>query len=137
MADLIDSLKQQHEEIIETLEKLKNYSLSSEEKRAMLLEAKNTFLRHLSLEDAKLYPVLRKAGERNKELTRTLDIFASELKEITDKVLGFFEKLEEYELSNIDFAKEYGKFYELFNRRIRREENVLYEEYRKVYAHLA
>ncbi len=136
MADLIDSLEQQHKEIIEKLEEIKVQTLSSNEKMQKLYEAKNTFLRHLSLEDAKLYPVLTKASERNSSLKRTLEIFAGEMKEITDKVVCFFDNLENLKLDKIDFAKEYGKFYALLKQRIRREENILYEEYKKVYAHI-
>ncbi len=137
MEDLIKSLIQQHEEIVGILEKLKDTGLSSGQKKDLLLEAKTTFLRHLSLEDVKLYPVLNEAAKRNQDLKMTLDKSAVEMKQITNKVLGFFDKIDSYDLASIDFANEYADFYTLFNERMRKEETVLYEEYKKVYAHIS
>lgn len=131
MSDLIEQFIKEHNKLIDILEKAWKLGIASSETKEMLLNAKTLLINHLKKEDEKLYPVLNKAAETNKNLATTIAIFASEMDKITKNVLSFYEELSK---SKDDFklSKSFGEFFALLKIRIRREENILYKEYKNL-----
>ncbi|OJF76986.1 MAG: hypothetical protein BKP49_03765 [Treponema sp. CETP13] len=128
MSILVEELKQEHITIIETLKKTKELGFSSEEGQNTFRAAKKIFLSHLEKEDAKFYPVLYKAAEKDRNLKENLDIFANDMDKISKKVLDFFDKYSTGG-SGIEFAKDFGTLYATVTQRIRREETIIYKKY--------
>ncbi len=128
MSKLVDELKREHSVIVETLNKVKSLSITSEEGQNTLLAAKSGLLAHLKKEDEQLYPVLNNAAESDAVLKRTLDTFAKDMDEISKVALEFFEKYSTGG-SGIEFAKDFGRLYAALSQRISKEENIIYAKY--------
>jgi hemerythrin-like domain-containing protein len=128
MSKLVEELKHEHITIIDTLNKIKELSFSSEEGQNTMSSAKKMFLSHLDKEDAHLYPVLYKAAKSDSNLKTNLDIFANDMEKISKNVLEFFNKYTT-ESSGIEFAKDFGTLYATLIQRIRREETIIYQKY--------
>lgn len=131
MNRLVDELKKDHEEIVEVLTKVKKLGISSKDGQDMLLAAKGGLLAHLSKEDKRLYPILRKAAENNQNLKTTLDMFAKDMESVSKAAVEFFEKYEKGG-SGIEFAKDFGRLVGVLSIRIQKEENIIYAEYEKM-----
>ena len=130
MFDLIERLKEEHRVITASLEEVKSLGIVSQEGQKKLAFVKETLLKHLKLEDEKLYPVLKEIAEAEESLRLTLDIFAKDMDEVSRKVLDFFERYSRGG-SGIDFARDFGALYALLSTRIRKEEDVLFVAYNK------
>ena len=63
MPDLVAELKKEHGVITETLNKVFDAGIISEEGQNLLLAAKSGLITHLMNEDERLYPVLNNAAE--------------------------------------------------------------------------
>ncbi len=131
MSSLVEELKKEHLLISSTLTKVRTQGIVSKEGQKTLLDAKNSFLAHLKKEDEQLYPVLRKAAEKDPNLKRTLDIFAKDIEFISQVVLIFFKKYESGG-SGLEFAKDFGRLSAALSVRIVKEENVIYEKFNEL-----
>ena len=125
MSNLVEELKSDHAVIAETLNKVKNLGITSEEGQNILLAAKNGLLAHLRKEDEQLYPVLNNAAESNAALKQTLDMFAKDMEVISKAALDFFDKYSTGG-SGVEFAKDFGRLFATLSQRISKEENILY-----------
>ncbi len=128
MSVLVNELKSEHAKIAKVLEQASSLGITSPEAQKMLLEAKAGLLAHLKKEDEKLYPVLRKAAEKNPDLKRVVDHFAKDMEAISQVALDFFDKYAEGG-SGFEFGKDFGRLFSSLSNRIHREESILYQKY--------
>ncbi|MBI5970137.1 MAG: hemerythrin domain-containing protein [Deltaproteobacteria bacterium] len=131
MDRLISEFQRDHVVIMDTLNVVKRHGLSSREGKDGLNSVRDTLLAHLKKEDAHLYPVLRKAAEKDEALKQTLDLFAKDMAEISNAALKFFAKYAAGG-AGTEFARDFGGLYATLQGRIRKEENNLYKAYEKL-----
>ena len=91
MDRLISEFKRDHVVVMDTLNVVKRHGLSSKEGKEGLKSVRDTLLAHLKKEDAQLYPVLRKAAEKDENLKQALDLYAS-LSSKDNLRIGFTKK---------------------------------------------
>ena len=131
MSQLIDELKKEHVAIANILGEVSKLGITSKEGQAKLMVAKNGLLAHLKKEDDKLYPALKSAAQNDKNLGFTLDVYAKDMDGISKAAIAFFTKYAQGG-SGMEFAKDIGGLVATLKSRIRKEEDVLYEEYNKL-----
>ncbi len=131
MSDLVDSLKKEHNILVEALDSMMKLGVTTKEGQEKLYSAKEALLAHLSLEDKELYPVLRRAAESDDSVRSTLDIFAKDMEEISKTALSFFAKYAQGG-DSLEFAKELGRLLAALRNRIGREEDILYKQFDKL-----
>ena len=131
MSQLTLELRKDHGQIVKILNDVSELGITSKEGQRMLMDAKEGLLAHLKKEDDRLYPVLKKAAEKNPELKKTLDIFAADMAGISSAAISFFTKYAQGG-SGIEFAKDIGSLFSTLKTRIRKEEEYLYKEYDKL-----
>ena len=90
MSDIIKELKNEHTIIIDDIYNIERLGIYSKEGKNKYFTTKRDFLAHLKKEDEKLYPVLRKAAERNKEFKKKLAYFSENEEKVTEAALQFF-----------------------------------------------
>ncbi len=120
---------QDHVEMISILQKVKELRIGTVEAKQELFQVKDMLLNHLSKEDEQLYPVLKKAAKSDNSLAKKLNTFAKDLEEISGFVINFFEKSDDR--ASMEFARGFGKLFVTLNKRIQREEIILYPQYNK------
>ncbi len=128
MTILIEELKKEHSEIMDTLNEVRKLGVLSKEGQAKLLSLQTSLLAHLEMEDDQLYPALRRGAGHNKDLKNTLDLFTMDMENVSKIVRGFFDKYSEG-VSDEELPGEFEKLCTALGRRIRNEEESLYEEY--------
>jgi len=128
MSDLIEVFKEDHQHILDSLERIKNIGTDYLSMNATLKEMKEAFLAHMSLEDAEFYVKLRRRVNLSQDLVRTLDILIKDLEELKISSLIFFEKyaVQEEEVMEKEFAQDFHNFHEKVLKRIDLEENQLF-----------
>jgi hypothetical protein len=131
MSALVEELKKDHSEIVDALNEVKELGILSKEGQSKLMSAKERFLTHLKKEDEQLYPVLRKKAENNKQLESALDLCAIDMENVSRIVLEFFDKYYGGVIDE-DFPREFERFFAAFSKRIKDEEDILYDEYDKI-----
>ncbi len=133
MAKLIEELKSEHSVMANMLNNVTKVVTNSKERQDILSSAKTGLLAHVKKEDTELYPVLKKAAERDDNLRLILDMFAKDMDAISKSAFGFFDKYTQGNShSELDFAVDFGRLLGLLELRIRKEENILYPEYEKI-----
>lgn len=128
MSDLVSELKYEHSQISECFSKVMKLGVNSEEGKKLLFSAKSYLPAHLKKEDEKLYPVLWKEAENNSDLKRMLGVYASDMDATLKVALEFFDKY----ASDGDpdmFSEDFNKLFRVLNKRIMREEAVIYKKY--------
>jgi len=128
MSILIEELKKEHSEIIATLNEVKKRGILSKEGQGKLMSVQTSLLAHLEMEDDRLYPVLRKEAEHNKDLNNTLDLFEMDMENVSTIVREFFDKYSE-EFSGKELPEDFENLFAALSKRISNEEVSLYEEY--------
>lgn len=128
MSKLVEELKKDHAVIVDVLNKIKETGVSSKEGQNLLTSAKSGLLAHLKKEDVQLYPVLNKAAESDDSLKRSLDVFATDMQNISKAALEFFDKYSGGG-SGYEFAKDFGRLLAALSKRITTEENVIYKKF--------
>ena len=131
MSILIEELKKEHSEILATLNEVKEIGIHSKEGQGKLMSLEVSLLAHLGIEDDQLYPTLKKEAEHNSSIKDTLDLFAMDMENVSKTVLEFFEKYSEG-FSGMDLkelSEDFDNFLAALTKRIRNEEESLYEEY--------
>lgn len=131
MSALIEEFKREHSEIMTILNEAKELGILSKEGQVKLMSVRASLLEHLWNENERLYPVLWKEAEKSGELKDVLDLFAIEMDEVSRVVQGFFDK---YSVGTVDedFPVEFEKLFASISKRIKDEENILYDEYEKI-----
>ncbi len=94
---------------------------------------KTALLAHLQLEDTELYPGLQRLGKATGQpsLQTTADLFASNMKRITDAVTGFLGRYEGKNFDVIAFNRDWKSIVEVLGSRIQSEETTLFPMYEK------
>ena len=128
MSILIDELEHEHEVVMGLLERLQGAEVESKETQQIISSMKTALLAHFEKEDAKLYPTLRKAAKKSKELTNILSLFAREMDMVEQAASQFLDKYFQGG-DQSDFCRDLGKFTVAIRKRINREEYVLYRKY--------
>ena len=131
MSILIEELKKEHSEIVATLNEVKELGILSEEGQDKLMSLEVSLLAHLGIEDDQLYPVLKKEAEHYNSIKDTLELFAIDMENVSKTVREFFEKYSEG-FSGMDIkelSEEFDNLLAALTKRIRNEEESLYEEY--------
>ena len=128
MSVLIEELKKDHSEIVDLLKEVKELGILSKEGQAKLLSAKAHLLTHLNKEDEQLYPVLRKKAEKNKQLEDALDLCVIDMENVSRVVQEFFDKYSRG-VSGKELQKEFEDLFVALDKRVRNEEDILYDEY--------
>jgi len=131
--ELIEELKAEHKILLNILDNINKSGIGTQEGRMTLLTAKTTLLEHLKKEDTALYPVLWQGAAKDFNLKESLQLFASDMNKISANAIHFFDKYKEGD-SGITFASDYGTLLGTLRIRIRREEEILYNEYQKLTA---
>jgi iron-sulfur cluster repair protein YtfE (RIC family) len=128
MSVLIEELKKDHSEIVDLLKEVKKLGILSKEGQAKLLSAKAHLLKHLNKEDEQLYPALIKKAETIKHLNTALDLCAIDMENVSRVVQEFFDKYSRG-VSGKELQKEFENLCEALDKRVRNEEDILYDEY--------
>ena len=131
MSALIEEFKREHSEILAILNEVKELGILSKEGQAKLMSIKASLLEHLWNENERIYPVLWKEAEHNKDLKELLDLFAIEMEGVTKVVQQFFDKFHEGTVDR-DFTHEFEAVFAAVSKRIKNEEEILYGEYENI-----
>ena len=131
MSVLIEELKKEHSKIVTTLNEVRELGLLSRDGQTKLMSIKASLLAHLKKEHEQLYPALRKEAEHNKSLKYTLDLFAMDMEKVSRVVQELFGKYSEGVVDE-EFPTEFESFFTALNKRIRNEEDALYDEDEKM-----
>ena len=128
MSALIEEFKNEHSEIVDALQEVKELGILTKEGQAKLMSVKAALLEHLKEEDEKFYPVLRKEAEKNKKLKEELDIFAKDFESVSKVVLEFFDRFDKGVLGS-RLLWDFETLIMVLRNRIMNEEIFLYGEY--------
>lgn len=128
--ELIQTLKNEHRELVAALKEIQQKGIVSPDGRKVFFVIREKLLAHLKHEDEEFYPRLRKAAERDKSLNELLNVFARDMKQITDTAQNFFKKYSK-ESTGVEFAGDLGKLFVMLGNRISREENILFAAFLK------
>ena len=131
MSALIEEFKREHSEIVAILNEAKELGILSKEGQVKLMSVKASLLEHLWNENERLYSVLWKEAEREKDLKELLDLFAIGMEGVSKIAQRFFDKFYEGTLDK-NFQNEFEEFYAAINKRIKNEEEILYNEFEKI-----
>jgi iron-sulfur cluster repair protein YtfE (RIC family) len=131
MTALIEEFKREHSEILAVLNEVKELGILSKEGQTKLMSIKACLLEHLWNENERIYPVLWKEAEHNKDLKELVDLFAIEMEDVTKAVQQFFKKLHEGTVDR-NFPHEFKAFFAAISKKIKNEEEVFYVEYEKI-----
>ncbi|MBT6995495.1 hemerythrin domain-containing protein [Candidatus Woesearchaeota archaeon] len=134
---LIKKLKKQHEDILFLFKNLNSFiegkDISKTNCMLTLLNLKSELIKHLTLEDKKLYPELDKS--KDEKTRKTSKKFSNEMKGISQAAVDFFNKYSNLKVEEIEkqksFKKEIKELKEVVKVRIELEEKVLYPLYEK------
>ena len=126
---MIESLRQEHSKIINALNNIKKHGIGSKEGRGTLLIAKEFILKHMEREDKEFYPIIKEAAKYNPMLKRVLKEFDEDMEQITFYTIGFFDGYSTSNNKDMNIAIE--KFIEILKRRMLREYNILFPEFKK------
>ena len=127
----VEKLKKEHAVIIDAMSKAKFLGVTSEEGRALLLEAKKILLEHLANEDKYLYPVLKKASQNDDRLKTLISEDVSEIGAVTEMANKFFKKCEKNQ-TDAQYIEDFKELFKSLLYRIHNEENTIYAEYDKI-----
>ncbi len=131
MSALIEEFKREHLGIVAILNEVKELGILSKEGQAKLMSIKASLLEHLWNENERIYPVLWKKAEHNEDLKELLDLFAIEMKDVSKVAEQFFNKFHEGSVDK-NFPNEFEELFTAINKRIKNEEEILYDEYEKI-----
>lgn len=131
MSALIDQLIKEHSEIFAELNEANDLSIITKEGQNKLFSTKADLLVHLNNEDEYLYPVLRKEAENNKQLESILNSFSSEMENISESAMKFFEKYTDRVLDS-RYVESFETIFATLSERMKKEESVLFAEYEKL-----
>ncbi|GAX59924.1 hypothetical protein SCALIN_C05_0009 [Candidatus Scalindua japonica] len=131
MSALIEELKKEHTEIIDTLKECRELGFFTKKGQTKLISIKANLLEHFKEEEEKFYPALRKAAVQNTKLKKELDVFAKDWGNVSGIAFEIFDSYEKG-FSGDRFLLDFGILFSVLRNRMRYEENILYGEYDKL-----
>ena len=131
MNKLINELTEEHKIISNTLKHILDKGILSNESKNDIFEVKTILLKHINIEDEKLYPILYQASKSDTDLKKTLDFFVSDMGEISNFVMRFFSKYET-DTNGADFIKDLVSIISKLEQRIYQEETILYKKFEEI-----
>ena len=128
----IEELKEQHRSIIDEFNILLSLLMKEENKSILkqLKKIKSKILKHLKLENKKLYPQLLKIVG---DVSKTAGSFYNEMERIGKKAMEFFDSYTTKAEESKQFRNETKDIISIITRRINIEEDVLFPLYEKYY----
>lgn len=130
MSQLVTKLKDDHATMNEAFAELKKLGVNHSDFPKKIIHLKSMLMAHLKKEDAELYPVLKKAAEKEPSIQGTLNVLAKDMDSIAKTAFDFFEKYQKGG-DAAEFFKDSIKVEMAISTRMRREETTLYEIYDK------
>jgi iron-sulfur cluster repair protein YtfE (RIC family) len=130
MSDFINSLREEHTAIKESLNKIGSMDLSSKEARVRLADIREVFVKHLQKEDEEMYPKLKELALSDEQLKSILQYMEEEIKLITQFVLIFFDKYSK-KTKQAGFDREFSLICSTLIKRIEKEEELFFPEFEK------
>ena len=130
MSNLIEQLKIEHMELVESLKEAHKLGIVNEEGRKKLMSMKEKLLSHMKKEDDELYPSLNRAADKDENFRVALDYFTANMHEISVKALSFFEKYASGG-NKMEFIRDYKDLLTVLTERIDKEETILFGEFYK------
>ena len=131
MTDFIDSLRQEHAAIKDSLKRISTMDLDSREARIKLMKVKEIFINHIKKEDEVMYPRLKEASSSDEHLMNILKYMEDEIELISQFVFIFFDKYSKKNASH-GFEREFSLICSTLITRIEKEEAVFFPEYEKM-----
>jgi iron-sulfur cluster repair protein YtfE (RIC family) len=131
MSEFIDSLREEHAAIKESLIKIGSMDLSSKDARLQLSIIQEVFIKHLQKEDDEMYPRLKEAALSDAQLMNILKYMEDEIKLISQFVFIFFDKFSK-KTDSVGFDREFSLICSTLIKRIEKEEEVFFPEYEKI-----
>ncbi len=131
MSILIEELKKEHSQILDSLKEVRELGILSYEGQDKLISLELGLLAHLEMEDDLLYPALRKEAEHSNSMKDILELFTIDMESVSKIVREFFEKYSEG-FSGVELDKlseDFDNLFSVLTKRICDEEETLYEEY--------
>jgi len=128
MSTLISTLKREHDELKDLLDRVKALGIGTEEGRRALRAARQVFVDHLAHEDRAFYPAFLEAAAGQSDAERMATQFAAEMTAISKEILGFFDRYKDGG-SGLEYARDFGKLSAALFMRWHKEENILYARY--------
>jgi hypothetical protein len=128
MSSLIEELKKEHTDILDILDQVTTLGILSGPGRGKLLSAKDLLIAHVTKEDERYYPGLRRAAEDNKNLKMMLDYFIKDMERVSKKAMHVFDKYSRGG-DEAEFAGEIKLLCVMLKDRIRTEEKTLFARF--------
>jgi len=133
MTDLVRSLKSEHEQLKDLLDRVRVLGIGTEEGRRTLRGARQVFVDHIAHEDREFYPAFLAASAGRPDAERMAMQFAGEMTAISKEILAFFDKYKDGG-SGLEYARDFGRLSAALFLRWHKEENVLYTRYAELAA---
>lgn len=124
---MVEKMRQEHQELLNVFWGMKDCVKAG---TGPLLAARERLLGHLRVEDSEFYPALRRAALTDAGLGRLLELFDTEMADVSRAAELFFSKYEGG-CKGADFAADFERLYAGLSARIAKEENVLFAEYQR------
>lgn len=128
MTDLITTLKDEHRQLKELLDRVKALGITSEAGRKCLRDARRVFTDHIRHEDREFYPQFLAAAAGHADAEGMARKFADEMKGISADILGFFDKYRDGG-DGMEYARDFGRLSSALFLRWRKEEDILYARF--------
>ncbi|WP_431855111.1 hemerythrin domain-containing protein [Azospirillum sp.] len=133
MSDLVRTLKNEHNQLKELLDRVKVLGIGTAEGQRTLRGARQVFVEHLAHEDRDFYPAFLAASARRPDAERMAMQFAAEMTAISKDILGFFDKYKDGG-SGLEYARDFGRLSAALFLRWHKEESILYTRYAELAA---
>ena len=131
MKGLDKMLREDHVKILGLLEGLSDSNMPMDELMIRFSEMGHLLVCHIEIEDKKLYPFLREAAREDIFLSRLLDLFEADMKEVSGAIQAFYKKRGSG-LASDETRAELNTLILRIRERITREENFLLGEYQRL-----
>lgn len=130
MSGIVTELKKEHEQIIESFKLILTRNYDPVTYRQMINDIKTLLIMHLKKEDQEIYRKLELVGETNLDVLDTLNTFTTDIKFLTERFLTFVTNLED-DFDPKKCSEQFIEIASLIDRRIDREELILFDLYEK------
>lgn len=125
---LIATLKHDHVELRQIMEKIRIQGIGTPEGRQTLHSARALFIAHIRREDEEFYPAFRALLDRNPNHSGLVEQFSREMTDLGAQILAFFDKYQDGG-AGLAFATDFGRMHALLHSRWHKEEGLLYARY--------